>query len=50
MFYYYSNGEIGASPTVEVSESENMKSEKFYLASALSDGVLQQVEVTEEVI
>lgn len=50
MFYYCSNGEIRDSPTVEVSESENMKSEKFYLASTLSDGVLQQVEVTEEVI
>ncbi|XP_056897704.1 zinc finger protein 335-like isoform X2 [Takifugu flavidus] len=43
-----SNGEIRGSPTVEVSESENMKSERFYLASTLSDGVLQQVELSSE--
>ncbi|CAG07488.1 unnamed protein product, partial [Tetraodon nigroviridis] len=45
-----SNAERCSSPTVEVSESENLKSEKIYLTSTLSDGVLQQVEVTVEAI
>lgn len=43
--YLCSNGESSPSQTVEVSGSESLKSEKFYLASALPDGVLQQVEV-----
>lgn len=47
---YCSNGEISGSPTVEVSEAENLKSDKIYLTSTLSDGVLQQVEVPEEAI
>lgn len=47
---FFSNAERSGSPTVEVSESENLKSEKFYLTSTLSDGVLQQVEVTKEAI
>lgn len=47
---FFSNAERSGSPTGEVSESENLKSEKFYLTSTLSDGVLQQVEVTKEAI
>ncbi len=41
-----SNGESSPSQAVEVSGSESLKSDKYYLTSALPDGVLQQVEVT----
>lgn len=40
-----SNDEGSPSQSVEVSGSESLKSDKFYLTSALPDGVLQQVEV-----
>jgi len=40
-----SNEEGSDSPVVDVSESESLKSEKYYLTSSLADGVLQQVEV-----
>lgn len=47
-FYWFSsNEESHGSPTVEVSEPENLKSEKFYLTSTLPDAV-QQVEVTKK--
>ncbi|XP_075882540.1 zinc finger protein 335-like isoform X3 [Nelusetta ayraudi] len=45
------NGKGESSPaaqTLEVSAAESLKSEKFYLTSALSDGVLQQVELSTE--
>ncbi|XP_056129878.1 zinc finger protein 335-like isoform X2 [Lampris incognitus] len=44
----HSNGENSPSETVEVSESESMKSDKYYLTSTLADGVLQQVELSSE--
>ncbi|TMS16146.1 Zinc finger protein 335 [Larimichthys crocea] len=44
----YSNGESSPSQTVEVSGSESLKSDKYYLTSALPDGVLQQVELSSE--
>ena len=42
--YVFSNEE-GSPCQAEVSGSESMKGEKYYLTSALPDGVLQQVEV-----
>ena len=42
---FCSNGESSPSQPLEVSGSENVKSDKYYLTSALPDGVLQQVEV-----
>lgn len=49
-FYYdlclCSNVESSPSQAAEVSGSEGLKSDKFYISSALPDGVLQQVEVT----
>ncbi|KAG7283873.1 hypothetical protein CRUP_034060 [Coryphaenoides rupestris] len=44
----YSNEEGSPSPVVDVSESESLKSEKYYLTSSLADGVLQQVELSSE--
>lgn len=44
----YSNGENSPSQAAEVSGSESLKSDKFYLTSALPDGVLQQVELSSE--
>ncbi|XP_045912253.1 zinc finger protein 335-like isoform X1 [Micropterus dolomieu] len=44
----YSNGESSPSQAVEVSGSESLKSDKYYLTSALPDGVLQQVELSSE--
>uniref|UniRef100_UPI003AABC951 uncharacterized protein znf335 n=1 Tax=Centroberyx gerrardi TaxID=166262 RepID=UPI003AABC951 len=44
----YSNGESSPSQAVEVSGSESLKSDKYYLTSALADGVLQQVELSSE--
>lgn len=41
-----SNGESSPPQALEVSESESLKGGKYYLSSALADGVLQQVEVT----
>lgn len=41
-----SNNDGSPSQAVEVCGSEGLKGEKYYLASALPDGVLQQVEVT----
>ncbi|XP_033943038.1 zinc finger protein 335 isoform X3 [Pseudochaenichthys georgianus] len=43
----YSNEE-GSPCQAEVSGSESMKGEKYYLTSALPDGVLQQVELSSE--
>lgn len=40
-----SNDESSPSQAMEVSVSEGLKSDKFYVTSALPDGVLQQVEV-----
>ncbi|KAM4571933.1 zinc finger protein 335-like [Fundulus diaphanus] len=37
-----------SSQGLEVSASENLKSDKYYLTSALADGVLQQVELSSE--
>ncbi|XP_038139014.1 zinc finger protein 335-like [Cyprinodon tularosa] len=37
-----------SSQGLEVSASESLKSEKYYLTSALADGVLQQVELSSE--
>lgn len=34
-----------SSQGLDVSASENLKNDKYYLTSALADGVLQQVEV-----
>ncbi|XP_056279836.1 zinc finger protein 335 isoform X4 [Pseudoliparis swirei] len=45
---YSSNDEGSPSQAVEVSGSESLKSEKYYLTSALPDGVLQQVELSSE--
>ncbi|XP_034446255.1 zinc finger protein 335-like isoform X3 [Hippoglossus hippoglossus] len=44
----YSNDESSPSQTLDVSGSESIKSEKFYLTSSLPDGVLQQVELSSE--
>ncbi|KAI3357388.1 hypothetical protein L3Q82_015820, partial [Scortum barcoo] len=44
----YSNGESSPSQTVEVSGSESLKGDKYYLTSALPDGVLQQVELSSD--
>lgn len=44
-FLFYSTEESSPSQTLEVSGSESIKSEKYFLTSALPDGVLQQVEV-----
>ncbi|XP_031142129.2 zinc finger protein 335 isoform X3 [Sander lucioperca] len=44
----YSNDESSPSQAVEVSGSESLKSDKYYLTSALADGVLQQVELSSE--
>ncbi|XP_059906579.1 zinc finger protein 335 isoform X3 [Gadus macrocephalus] len=44
----YSNDEGSPSAGIDVSESESMKSEKYYLTSTLADGVLQQVELSSE--
>nr|XP_020503962.1 zinc finger protein 335-like [Labrus bergylta]XP_020512760.1 zinc finger protein 335-like [Labrus bergylta] len=44
----YSNDESSPSQAAEVSGSESIKSDKFYLSSALPDGVLQQVELSSE--
>ncbi|KAM7404631.1 hypothetical protein PAMP_011963 [Pampus punctatissimus] len=44
----YSNDESNPSQAVEVSGSESLKSDKYYLTSALPDGVLQQVELSSE--
>lgn len=41
-----SNEENSPSQALEVSGSDSLKSDKYYLSSALADGVLQQVEVT----
>lgn len=41
-----SNDESSPSQGIDVSGSESLKSDKYYLTSALPDGVLQQVEVT----
>ncbi|KAM4610184.1 zinc finger protein 335-like [Polymixia lowei] len=40
--------EYSPSQAVEVSGSESLKSDKYYLTSALADGVLQQVELSSE--
>lgn len=45
----HSSGESNPSPTVEVSGSESLKSEKYYLTSALPEGVLQQVELSSDI-
>ncbi|TNN82896.1 Zinc finger protein 335 [Liparis tanakae] len=45
---YSSNDEDSPSQAVDVSGSESLKSEKYYLTSALPDGVLQQVELSSE--
>lgn len=45
-YWVSSNDESSPAQTLEVSATESLKSDKFYLTSALSDGVLQQVEVT----
>ncbi|XP_029974049.1 zinc finger protein 335 isoform X2 [Salarias fasciatus] len=42
------NGDSSPSQALEVSGSESLKSDKYYLASALADGVLQQVELSSE--
>lgn len=44
----YSNVESSPSQALEVSGSESLKSDKYYLTSALADGVLQQVELSSE--
>ncbi|CAL8368404.1 unnamed protein product [Lota lota] len=44
----YSNDEGSPSAVIDVSESESLKSEKYYLTSTLADGVLQQVELSSE--
>ncbi|KAM9750978.1 zinc finger protein 335-like isoform 1-T1 [Menidia menidia] len=44
----FSNSENSPSQALEVSGSESVKSEKFYLTSALADGVLQQVELSSD--
>ncbi|XP_035512543.1 zinc finger protein 335-like isoform X2 [Morone saxatilis] len=44
----YSNGESSPSQAAEVSGSESVKSDKYYITSALPDGVLQQVELSSE--
>lgn len=44
--FLFSNVESSPSQALEVSGSESLKSDKYYLTSALADGVLQQVEVT----
>uniref|UniRef100_A0AAQ5XXU9 C2H2-type domain-containing protein n=1 Tax=Amphiprion ocellaris TaxID=80972 RepID=A0AAQ5XXU9_AMPOC len=44
----YSNGESSPCQALEVSGSESQKGDKYYLASALGDGVLQQVELSSE--
>ncbi|XP_041859714.1 zinc finger protein 335 isoform X1 [Melanotaenia boesemani] len=44
----YSNDESSSSQALEVSGSDSMKSDKYYLTSALADGVLQQVELSSE--
>ncbi|XP_068996461.1 zinc finger protein 335-like isoform X2 [Embiotoca jacksoni] len=44
----YSNVESSPSQALEVSASESLKSDKYYLTSALADGVLQQVELSSE--
>nr|XP_040049537.1 zinc finger protein 335-like isoform X1 [Gasterosteus aculeatus aculeatus]XP_040049538.1 zinc finger protein 335-like isoform X1 [Gasterosteus aculeatus aculeatus] len=44
----YSNNDGSPSQAVEVCGSEGLKGEKYYLASALPDGVLQQVELSSE--
>lgn len=41
-----SNDESSPSQALDDSGAESLKSEKYYLTSALPDGVLQQVEVT----
>uniref|UniRef100_A0A3P9ITC3 Zinc finger protein 335 n=1 Tax=Oryzias latipes TaxID=8090 RepID=A0A3P9ITC3_ORYLA len=43
----YSNGE-NSSQILEVSESESLKGDKYYLTSTLADGILQQVELSSE--
>lgn len=43
---FCSNGENSPSQALEVSGSDSLKTDKYYLSSALPDGVLQQVEVT----
>ncbi|XP_076015457.1 zinc finger protein 335-like isoform X2 [Genypterus blacodes] len=45
----YGNGEVSPSQADEVCESDSPKSDKYYLTSALPDGVLQQVELSSEV-
>lgn len=42
------NGASSPSQALEVSGSESLKSDKYYLTSALADGVLQQVELSSE--
>ncbi|XP_017273046.1 zinc finger protein 335 isoform X2 [Kryptolebias marmoratus] len=42
------NGDSSPPQTLEVSGSESLKGDKYYLTSALSDGVLQQVELSSE--
>ncbi|KAM6925491.1 zinc finger protein 335 [Xenentodon cancila] len=44
----YSNGESSSSQALEVSGSDSLKNDKYYLTSALADGVLQQVELSSE--
>ncbi|KAM4562444.1 zinc finger protein 335-like isoform 1-T1 [Odontesthes bonariensis] len=44
----FSNSENSPSQALELSGSESLKSDKFYVTSALTDGVLQQVELSSE--
>ncbi|XP_028309002.1 zinc finger protein 335 isoform X2 [Gouania willdenowi] len=44
----YSNDASSPSQTLEVSASESLKNEKYYLTSTLADGLLQQVELSSE--
>ncbi|KAM6929276.1 zinc finger protein 335-like isoform 2-T2 [Lycodopsis pacificus] len=44
----YSNDESSPSQALDDSGAESLKSEKYYLTSALPDGVLQQVELSSE--
>uniref|UniRef100_A0A1A8BZR7 Zinc finger protein 335 n=2 Tax=Nothobranchius TaxID=28779 RepID=A0A1A8BZR7_NOTKA len=44
----YSNGDSSPPQALDVSGSESLKSDKYYLTSALADGVLQQVELSSD--